>query len=161
MACCEMKYLSKSPQETLTLGLEIGNLLTEGHVVCLEGEMGGGKTALSQAMLRGLGVEGYITSPTYSIVNEYEAKGMKLYHFDIYRVESAEELYDIGFEEYLKNSIAIIEWPQIIREDLKEPVLDIVIIKTGNENERIINLKGPCPLIRELKKKLGERGKDI
>jgi len=158
MTSCKMKYLSKSSQETFELGFEIGRLLTIGHVLCLEGEMGGGKTALSQAVLQGLGVSGYITSPTYSIVNEYEVDGKKLYHFDIYRVESAEELYDIGFDDYLKSSIVIIEWPQIIREHLKGPVIDIEIIKTGAEGERVIHLKGPCGIIQKLKEKFGEKG---
>ncbi|NTW70868.1 MAG: tRNA (adenosine(37)-N6)-threonylcarbamoyltransferase complex ATPase subunit type 1 TsaE [Eubacteriaceae bacterium] len=146
-----MKFESNSPEQTGKLGIAIGKSLVKGMVVCLDGEMGGGKTALSQGILRGLGVEGYITSPTYNIVNEYEKDGIMFYHFDVYRLESVEELYDIGFEEYLEDSIVIIEWAEKFRDHINGNILDIFIEKTGEINGRIIILRGDQEILRKIK----------
>ncbi|MFQ7119141.1 MAG: tRNA (adenosine(37)-N6)-threonylcarbamoyltransferase complex ATPase subunit type 1 TsaE [Intestinibacter sp.] len=87
-------------KETREIGFKLGKLLKPGSIVCLIGDLGAGKTTMTQSLAEALEVEDYITSPTFTIVNEYEGK-MPLYHFDVYRIGCSEEMYDIGFDEYI------------------------------------------------------------
>lgn len=139
-----MNLKSKSPDETYNIGLSIGKQLSPGSILCIEGEMGAGKTALSQGIIRGLGVEEkYITSPTYTLVNEYNVGKLPIYHFDIYRVGDYDELLAIGFDEYLsEDSIAIIEWADMIKEDLPANKIWITIEKTDSEDLRTLIVEG-------------------
>ena len=105
-----VKIYFENEEKTREIGSKLGELLTPKSVICLIGDFGAGKTTMTQSLARALGVDDYITSPTFTIVNEYEGK-MPLYHFDVYRKGSSEEMYDIGFDEYIDGEgVCIIEW---------------------------------------------------
>lgn len=139
-----MKINSKSPEETYEFGFALGQKLPSGSIVCIEGEMGAGKTALSQGIIRGLGVEDkYITSPTYTLVNEYHLDDYLVYHFDIYRVSDYDELSAMGFEEYIRDdSVIIIEWADIIAHELPQKKIWITLNKAEDFNKRSLLLEG-------------------
>ena len=108
-------YLDKE-EKTREIGEKLGKLLFPGSVICLIGDLGAGKTTMTQSLARSLDVDDYITSPTFTIVNEYEGR-MPLYHFDVYRIGCSEEMYDIGFDEYIDSQgVCIIEWANIIED---------------------------------------------
>lgn len=110
------------------------------HIFIFEGEMGAGKTSLIKALASTLGVREVVTSPTFSIVNEYNADGKIIYHFDFYRIKNLQEAYDIGYEEYFySGNICIIEWPEKIAPLLPEHYLKIEIL-VQNENDRILSI---------------------
>ena len=135
-----MEYLCKSEAETEKLGEEFAVTLPAGAVVAMRGGMGVGKTAFVRGVARGLGETGRVTSPTYTIVNEYETD-IPLFHFDLYRLESSDELYDIGFDDYLKrNGICFIEWSE--NADGEVSFSHYVDIKraSGDENARVITI---------------------
>ena len=112
-------YLNND-QETREIGFKLGKLLKPGSIVCLIGDLGAGKTTMTQSLAEALEVDDYITSPTFTIVNQYEGK-MPLYHFDVYRIGCSEEMYDIGFEEYINgDGVCIIEWANIIEDILPD-----------------------------------------
>ena len=96
-----MEYISNSPTETEALGEALAARLTAGTVVAFTGDLGAGKTAFTRGLARGLGVPDRVTSPTFTIVNEYEGGRLPLFHFDMYRLGSSDELFDIGWEDYL------------------------------------------------------------
>lgn len=135
-----MEYLCKSEIETERLGEEFSKTLSAGAVVAMRGGMGAGKTAFVRGVARGLGETGRVTSPTYTIVNEYETE-IPLFHFDLYRLESADELYDIGFDDYLKRrGICFIEWSE--NADGEVSFSHYVEIKRAenDENARVITI---------------------
>lgn len=135
-----MEYLCKSEAETEKLGEEFAVTLPAGAVVAMRGGMGVGKTAFVRGVARGLGETGRVTSPTYTIVNEYETD-IPLFHFDLYRLESSEELYDIGFDDYLKrDGICFVEWSE--NADGEVSFSHYVEIKRApdDENARIITI---------------------
>lgn len=137
------EFISDSPEKTSELAQEFAKRLKKGDVVCLRGDLGVGKTAFVQGLAKGLGIEGYIQSPTFTIVNEYDAP-MPLYHFDVYRIGSGEEMYDIGFDEYISgDGVCVIEWPENISEVLPEERYEITISKdySKDENYRLITLE--------------------
>ena len=110
-------------KETREIGFKLGKLLKPGSIVCLIGDLGAGKTTMTQSLAEALEVDDYITSPTFTIVNEYEGK-MPLYHFDVYRIGCSEEMYDIGFDEYINGEgVCIIEWANIIEDILPDDYL--------------------------------------
>lgn len=112
-------------KETREIGFKLGKLLKPGSIVCLIGDLGAGKTTMTQSLAEALEVDDYITSPTFTIVNEYEGK-MPLYHFDVYRIGCSEEMYDIGFDEYINGEgVCIIEWANIIEDILPDDYLKI------------------------------------
>ncbi|QSX08009.1 tRNA (adenosine(37)-N6)-threonylcarbamoyltransferase complex ATPase subunit type 1 TsaE [Alkalibacter rhizosphaerae] len=137
-------------EETQTLGRLIGEAAQPGWIVCLEGPMGGGKTALSQGILKGFGVTGYITSPTFSIVHTYETNRGKIHHFDVYRLSGMDELLDIGFEDYLKDGIVVMEWASIVRDELDGTILDVTLELGDDPQERTILLEGEESLLEGL-----------
>ena len=94
-----LKFHTESAEETAKIGEGLGRLLSPGDIVCLSGDLGAGKTAFTQGIARGLEVKDYVTSPTYTIINEYEGR-VPLYHFDVYRLNDVEEMYELGYEEY-------------------------------------------------------------
>ena len=140
-------YLNND-QETREIGFKLGKLLKPGSIVCLIGDLGAGKTTMTQSLAEALEVDDYITSPTFTIVNQYEGK-MPLYHFDVYRIGCSEEMYDIGFEEYINgDGVCIIEWANIIEDILPDEYLKIelnykdmgremTLIPYGEEYEKI------------------------
>ena len=118
-----------SVEETAELGRRLGQLLQKGDTVCLTGDLGTGKTAFTGGIAKALGIEGYITSPTFTIVNEYEGT-LPLYHFDVYRIADADEMFETGYDEYISgNGITVIEWAELIKEILPEERIDVLIEK--------------------------------
>lgn len=118
-----------SREETAKVGCSLGSLLKKGDIVCITGDLGTGKTVLVNGIAKALGISEHITSPTFTIVNEYEAD-TKLYHFDVYRISDVEEMFDIGFEEYLYGDGAVvIEWAELIKELIPEQNIWITIKK--------------------------------
>lgn len=130
-----------SPRDTIQFGISLSKLLTDGTVVCIKGDLGAGKTTLVKGIAEGMGVNTIVTSPTFTIINEYCGK-LPLYHIDTYRMENEQELLDIGIEEYLPpaHGITVIEWPEIITNLLPEHRLEIELYKV-HDNEREIRLK--------------------
>lgn len=127
----------ENEKATSSLGEKIGKFLFPGAILCLNGDLGAGKTALTKSIALGLGIREDITSPTFTIVNEYEDGRLKLNHFDVYRIGSSDEMYDIGFEEYIASEgVCIIEWSQIIEDILPDERLDINI-KYEDEGRRL------------------------
>lgn len=138
-----MKYISNSCEETKRIAADIANTLKGGDVLCMYGDLGAGKTAFVQGLASGLGITEYITSPTFTIVNQYEGRLM-LYHFDVYRIADSEEMYEIGYDEYVNgDGVYVIEWPQLIDDILPQKRYEITISKDYNkgENYREIEIK--------------------
>ncbi|MDK2564397.1 tRNA (adenosine(37)-N6)-threonylcarbamoyltransferase complex ATPase subunit type 1 TsaE [Romboutsia sedimentorum] len=128
--------------KTKELGYKLGTLLKPGDVVCLIGDLGAGKTTMTQSLARALEVDDYITSPTFTIVNEYEGK-MPLYHFDVYRIGDSEEMYDIGYDEYINgDGVCIIEWANLIEDILPDEYLYIELRYKDMSREMILNPVG-------------------
>ena len=112
-----MEYISSSESETAVIAKKIAKTLKRGDIVLLEGDLGAGKTTLVKFLVKSLGSKDDVTSPTFTIVNEYKAKDVDIYHMDFYRIKSVDELYNIGIEEYLYGSgICLIEWPERAEE---------------------------------------------
>jgi tRNA threonylcarbamoyladenosine biosynthesis protein TsaE len=137
MSMIEIKTFSAD--ETTDMGLKLGRALKKGDVVCLDGDLGVGKTAFTKGIAKGLGIKGYVTSPTFTIVNEYTAV-IPLYHFDVYRIADCEEMFEIGFEEYIEgDGIVVIEWANSIKDILPENRIQINIKKDKKDQDaRII-----------------------
>ena len=131
-----------SAAETRALGERMANALAPGDVVLLEGDLGAGKSELARGIARGLGVRETVTSPTFTILNVYESGKVPLYHFDWYRLESAEELFEMGMDEYLGgDGIALVEWPERCPEAIPEKTVRVRIGQSG-ENERTFTFEG-------------------
>ncbi|MBP2625764.1 MAG: putative protein family ATPase [Firmicutes bacterium] len=129
-----------SPEETFSFGQCLAKVLGPGLVVCLAGDLGAGKTLLVQGLAKALGVEDTINSPTFTILNVYEAS-FPIYHFDLYRLEYAEELFDIGFYEYTEGQgLSIIEWPDKFPGELPDEYLWIDVKSGNNIDERILHV---------------------
>lgn len=130
-----IKLVSNSPNDTERIGEEIGKNLNSKDVICLSGDLGVGKTLLVKGIAKGIDITEHITSPTFTIMNEYNGKYI-LYHFDVYRVNSEDDLYDIGFEEYVYgDGISIIEWAELVKEALPDDKLWIEICKEPNKDD--------------------------
>lgn len=133
---------SHNEQETKKIGEKIASQLKKGDIVCLEGDLGAGKTTLSKAIAFALGVKEHVTSPTFTIVHEYQGI-MPLYHFDVYRIDDVDEMFEIGFEEYiLGEGISLIEWADKIKELIPEGSIWIKILNGSNIEERVIQIYG-------------------
>ncbi len=134
-----IKINTHSPEETFEVGEKLGNKLNRGDIVCLQGDLGAGKTSLAKGICAGLGVKDPITSPTYTIVNEYRGR-VKVNHMDLYRIRKEDELYELGFEDYIYgDGISIIEWPDKSGALMPDNYLDINLRGQGNDREiRII-----------------------
>lgn len=138
-----MEYISNSYEETQKIATDFAKTLKEGDVLCMYGDLGVGKTAFVQGLAKGLGIDEPITSPTFTIVNEYSGT-LPLYHFDVYRIADSDEMYEIGYEEYVYgDGVSVIEWPQLIDDILPEKRYDIEIAKDYDkgENYRTIEIK--------------------
>ena len=136
-----MEFFTDSPKETEKLGQALGAVLQPGTVLAYEGDLGAGKTAFTRGLARGLGAVEAVTSPTYTIVNEYLSGRIPLFHFDMYRLTSADELWDIGWEDYLdRGGVCAVEWSENV-EDAMENAIYVTIHKTG-ENSRKIEIEG-------------------
>ncbi len=132
-----MTYITNSPAETEKIGENLAKQLQPGAVIAYTGDLGAGKTAFTRGLARGLGCTDLVTSPTYTIVNEYLSGRMPLFHFDMYRLRSAEDLWDIGWEDYLdRGGVCAVEWSENVSEALEDPIF-VHIEKTGEESRRI------------------------
>ena len=132
--------ITRSPQETRALGCRLAALLQPGDVLLLLGDLGAGKSELTRGVAQGLGVTATVTSPSFTILNVYDDGSIPLYHFDWYRLESAEELYEMGMDEYLGGAgVAMVEWPSRCPEAIPESYLEVKIQPLG-ETERCITL---------------------
>jgi len=132
-----MEYITNSPEETEKVGAALAQKLQPGAVIAYRGDLGAGKTAFTRGLARGLGYAEPVTSPTYTIVNEYLGGRLPLFHFDMYRLRSSDDLWDIGWEDYLdRGGIAAVEWSENIDDALEDAIV-ITIHKTGEESRRI------------------------
>ena len=120
-----MEIISNSEKETIELGKKIASKLQKGMVVVLTGDLGSGKTKLTEGILTYFGLENEISSPTFTIVNEYYADSLNIYHFDVYRLADIDEFYAIGGEEYFEKGVSIIEWGELIEEALPKDYIKI------------------------------------
>ena len=132
-----MEFITNAPSETEAVGVALGKILKPGTVLAYEGDLGAGKTAFTRGLARGLGCTDMVTSPTYTIVNEYLSGRMPLFHFDMYRLRSSDDLFDIGWEDYLeRGGVCAVEWSENVA-DAMEDAIRIRIEKTGDESRRI------------------------
>lgn len=134
---------SFSMEDTLKLGEDLGAKALPGEIYTLSGDLGTGKTVFAQGFAKGLGIEEAVNSPTFTIVSEYTEGRMPFYHFDVYRISDPEEMYEIGFEEYLYGQgVCLIEWAELIRDIIPEKTIDITISKNLEKgfDYRIINV---------------------
>ena len=139
-----MEFITNSPAETERIGAALGAILPPGTVLAYEGDLGAGKTAFTRGLARGLGCTDMVTSPTYTIVNEYLSGRLPLFHFDMYRLGSAEDLWDIGWEDYLDwGGICAVEWSENVADAL-EGALAVTIEKLGETVRRITIEGGDC-----------------
>ena len=135
-----LKVVTRSVEETRALGEQLGrDVLRPGDVVVLSGELGTGKTALAQGVGRGLGVDGPVVSPTFTLVREYEGR-IRLCHVDIYRLEWVQEIHELGIEEQLDESVTLIEWGEVAANALPTDRLEVRLAAGAGPDERIIEL---------------------
>ena len=132
-----MIYTTTSPAQTEALGAALGQRLKAGTVIAYRGDLGAGKTAFTRGLARGLGCREIVTSPTYTIVNEYLGGRIPLFHFDMYRLASSDDLWDIGWDDYLdRGGVCAVEWSENVADAMEDPIT-ITIEKTGEESRRI------------------------
>jgi tRNA threonylcarbamoyladenosine biosynthesis protein TsaE len=130
-----MEFILDNVDKTMELGEKLGKLVRAGDVICLNGDLGTGKTHFVKGLAKGLGITDYITSPTFTIVNEYSGR-LKLFHFDVYRVDDPDEISAIGFDEYIfSDAVSIIEWSKFIQELIPEDSLNITIEKLPEKGD--------------------------
>ena len=128
----------KNEEQTKTFGMDLGSRLQKGDILALIGDLGTGKTALTKAIALGMGITDTITSPTFTIVQEYTTGRLPLYHFDVYRINDPEELFELGYEEYFFGQVVcVIEWADLIEELLPEETKIIRLEYGAGEGERI------------------------
>ncbi|MCM0649812.1 tRNA (adenosine(37)-N6)-threonylcarbamoyltransferase complex ATPase subunit type 1 TsaE [Clostridium swellfunianum] len=124
-----MEFIVDKVEQTIELGRQVGSLAKPGDIICLIGDLGTGKTHITKGIAKGLEIEDYITSPTFTIVNEYDGR-LKLYHFDVYRVNDPDEIAAIGFDEYIfSEAVSIVEWANYIDELIPRENITIHIEK--------------------------------
>lgn len=141
-----MEYLSHSPEETEHIGEMLGKRLSGGTVLALRGGLGMGKTAFTRGLARGLGYTGRVTSPTFTIVNEYDG-ATPLFHFDMYRLDGEDDLFDIGWDDYLaRGGVCAVEWSERIDSALPPDTLTVSIARGERDNDRIITVTGGTAL---------------
>lgn len=125
-----MIFDSISPETTYDIGYKMGLEAESGQVICLIGDLGVGKTVFTKGFAKGLGIDEHVTSPTFTIVNEYDDGRLPFYHFDVYRIEDPHEMEEIGFEEYLEgDGITFIEWANMIKEIVPDECIWVTIEK--------------------------------
>ena len=134
---------SANEAETEAIGCALAARLAPGAVVAFSGDLGAGKTAFVRGMARGLGISQRVTSPTFTIVNEYEGGRLPLFHFDMYRLHSAEELFDIGWEDFLRRGgICAVEWSENVENALEEDTIRVDIRRGDTDQQRRMSIQG-------------------
>ena len=137
-----MQYLSGSPADTEAFGERLAKRLRPGDVVAFTGALGMGKTALARGLARGLGCRGRVTSPTFTIVNEYDGD-VPLFHFDLYRLGSPDELYDVGWDDYLaRGGVCAVEWSERAADALPPDAVTVDIARGETDSSRVITVTG-------------------
>jgi tRNA threonylcarbamoyladenosine biosynthesis protein TsaE len=137
-----MQYTSCGVSDTELIGETLAKHLRPGDVIAFTGPLGMGKTAFTRGLARGLGCRGRVTSPTFTIVNEYEGS-LPLFHFDLYRLGSSDELYDIGWDDYLaRGGVCAVEWSERAADALPPDVITVDIARGENDGERLITVTG-------------------
>ena len=132
-----MEFITTSPKETEAVAEALGKVLKPGTVLAYTGDLGAGKTAFTRGLARGLGATDMVTSPTYTIVNEYLSGRLPLFHFDMYRLSSSDDLWDIGWEDYLeRGGVCAVEWSENV-EDAMENAIFVRMEKLGEDTRRI------------------------
>ena len=132
-----MKFITHSPEETEKIGEALAKSLQPGTILAYRGDLGAGKTAFTRGLARGLGCKETVTSPTYTIVNEYLGGRLPLFHFDMYRLASSDDLWDIGWEDYLeREGVCAVEWSENV-QDAMEDAITVTIEKLGETTRRI------------------------
>ena len=139
-----MEHYSKSPQETEALGQALVQKLAPGAVVAYRGGLGMGKTAFTRGLAKGLGYTGRVTSPTFTIVNEYEGGRLPLFHFDMYRLEDDDALFDIGWEDYLdRGGVCAVEWSEQVAGAMPADTVYVTIARRPEDDRwRTITIEG-------------------
>lgn len=133
-----MEFLTSAPEQTEAVGAALGRILWPGAVIAYRGDLGVGKTAFTRGLAKGLGAAEPVTSPTYTIVNEYLTGRLPLFHFDMYRLGCADDLFDIGWEDYLdRGGVCAVEWSENVAEAMAGAIV-VSIEKTGDSTRRII-----------------------
>ena len=136
-----LRIFVKNEEDMEKLGMDLVSKLGPGSVVALTGNLGAGKTTLTKSIAKGLGVTDLIVSPTFTLIHEYSSGKLPLYHFDLYRIEDEEELYELGYEEYFYGEgICVIEWADRIEGHIPKDAIRVHIDYGANENERIIKI---------------------
>lgn len=134
-------FISNSCSDTMNLAKKIASRLTNGDVIVLSGDLGSGKTKFAEGFLSYFGLENEISSPTFTIVNEYNKDNINIYHFDVYRLSSSDEFYAIGGEQYFENGICLIEWGEIINDALPNNYIHISFERNlEDENKRVLKI---------------------
>lgn len=129
-----MIYETMSPQETFQLGKKIGQAAVPGDIICLDGDLGVGKTVFTQGFAKGLKIDEVVNSPTFTIIQEYDDGRIPLYHFDVYRIGEPEEMYELGYEDYFfGEGVCLIEWSRLIDELIPDSAKRILIEKDLNQ----------------------------
>lgn len=136
-----MKYISHSVDETEQIAINLAEKLKGNEVIAFFGGLGMGKTAFTRGICKGLGFNDGVQSPTFSLVNQYDAK-YTVYHFDMYRINTYDDLYSTGFFDYLDTGVLIIEWSENIENALPDDYIRIEISQGESENQRIIDIEG-------------------
>ncbi len=132
-----MEFITNSPEQTEQVGFVLAQQLSPGTVIAYRGDLGAGKTAFTRGLAKGLGAGEPVTSPTYTIVNEYLSGRIPLFHFDMYRLRSADDLFDIGWDDYLeRGGVCAVEWSENVEEAMEDPIL-VTIEKLGETDRRI------------------------
>ena len=139
-----MEYITRSEAETEALGARLAAVLSPGAVVAYQGGLGMGKTAFTRGLAAGLGYTGRVTSPTFTIVNEYEGGRLPLFHFDMYRLADSDALFDIGWEDYLDRSgVCAVEWSEQVADAMPEDTVYVTISRRAEgERWRTITIEG-------------------
>lgn len=152
------KLISDSQESTMKIAKTVASILNLGDTIILTGELGAGKTKFVEGFLSYFDLQNEISSPTFNIVNEYNAKNINIYHFDVYRLENSDEFYAIGGEEYFNKGICLIEWGETLKDVLPKQYIQIKFCKdASDENKRILefNFFGNCQdIFSKLKEEL-------
>lgn len=139
-----MEFITNSPEETEKIGAAVGRIIPAGTVLAYRGDLGAGKTAFTRGLARGLGFTEAVTSPTYTIVNEYLGGRLPLFHFDMYRLSSADDLFDIGWEDYLsRGGVCAVEWSEQVADALPEGTVYVTLTRhPEHDGWRSITVEG-------------------
>ena len=138
-----MEFVTHSPKETEALAARLAAGLKPGAVIAYRGDLGAGKTAFTRGLARGLGIAEPVTSPTYTIVNEYLTGRLPLFHFDMYRLHSADDLFDIGWEDYLdRGGVCAVEWSENVAEAMDSAIRVSIVKDPDREDTRHITIEG-------------------